>query len=205
MELLLAGWFAFINPSEFPDSQLLKGWKKSSDFTIIRNEDPKLVVKKELRCDKQSLWPTHPQQMTKEYHFAAWSHYDHGRLKPNSAACQRANPTNRFCVMATYANAVVMSDTFSDECGNSYRGYWTVSYLKSDETMGTLFSKGRTVYPKPNAEFPGEYQTGDSYETHVSEFLFLSPLSQNELKLIKKSQVEALKEGYFTQGFQWVR
>lgn len=205
ISLIIAGWFAFINPAEFPDSELLKSWNNNDDFTISRHENPDLIPKTELNCSKSALWPTHPQQFTKEYHFAAWAHYDHGRLKPDSSACMRANPSNRFCVMATYANAVVMSDSFLDECGNTYRGYWLVSYLKSDESMGTLFSKGRTVYPKPDAEFPGEYYTGDTYSVDASQFLFLSPLTQEEMKLIKMSQSQALEEGYISRDFQWVR
>lgn len=205
ISLILAGWFAFIIPSDFPDSDLLKFWNNNDDFTISRGEVPELIVKTEIQCAKSTLWPTHPQQFTKEYHFAAWAHYDHGRLSPDSAACLRANPTNRFCVMATYANAVVMSDTFSDECGNSYRGYWLVSYLRSDESMGTLFSKGRTVYPKPDAEFPGEFYTGDTYRVESSQFLFLSPITKEDLKQVEMSQTEAREEGYISRKFQWIR
>lgn len=203
ISLILAGWLAFITPSEFPDSQFLLGWNNNDDFVINRHEAPEQITKRELNCESQTLWPTHPQQFTKEYHFAAWSHYDHGRLKPDSGACLRANPSNRFCVMATYANAVVMSDTFSDECGNFYRGYWLVSYLRSDESMGTLVSKGRTVYPKTDAEFPGEFVTGDTYPVNVTNFLFLASLAKEDSKLIKMSQTEALKEGYIAHDLQW--
>jgi hypothetical protein len=205
IEILAAGWLGLINPGSFPDAQYLVGWNENPDFIVTRKESPESISKVEIQCDSKNIWPTHPQQYTKEYQFAAWSHYDQGRLSPASYACQRANPTNRFCVMATYANAVFMSDLYNDECGNTYRGYWLVSYLKSDESMGTLFAKGRTVYPKPNSEYEGEFQTGDTYVTKVSDYLFFSGISNLELQQIDLSRQNALKEGYVRSGLQWKR
>lgn len=205
IDVLVAGWLSLINPGEFPDANLLLGWNESSDYVITRTETPESIKKVSIRCNKSNIWPTHPQQYTKEYHYAAWSHYDHGRLSVNSPACLRPNPTNRFCVMATYANAIFMSDLYNDECGNTYRGYWIVNFLKSDESMGTLFAKGRTVYPKPNSEYEGEFITGDTYQIQVSDFLFFSDVTSVDLKSIELSHQNADKEGYVKSGFQWKR
>lgn len=204
-ELFVAGWLGLLNPSEFPDSNLLLGWNENIDFVITRKETPESIQKVQIRCNKTNIWPTHPQQYTKEYQYAAWSHYDHGRLSINSPACMRPNPTNRFCVMATTANTVFMSDLYNDECGNTYRGYWIVNFLRSDETMGTLFAKGRTVYPKPNSEYEGEFETGDTYSIQESDFLFFADVTSADLKSIELSQQNATREGYVKNGLQWKR
>lgn len=71
--------------------------------------------------------------------------------------------------------------------------------------MSTLFSKGRTVYPKPDAEFPGEFYTGDTYRVESSQFLFLSPITKEDLKQVEMSQTEAREEGYISRKFQLIR
>jgi hypothetical protein len=204
-DIIAAGWLSLVDPTAFPDSHLLKGWSESSDIVITRTETPETIRKVSINCPSRNLSPTHPQQYTKEYHYAVWSHYDHGRLKPDSAACERPNPTNRFCVKATYANAVFMSDLYNDDCGNTYRGYWLVSYLQSDESMGTLFAKGRTVYPKPDSEWEGEMITGDTYVTQESEYLLFSAINKTEAEQINMSQRNAIKEGYVRSGLLWKR
>lgn len=204
-DLIAAGWLSLIDPGAFPDANLLIGWTENRDFVITQSVSPESIRKTALNCPSQNLWPTHPQQYTKEYHYAVWSHYDHGRLKPDSPACVTPNPTRRFCLKATYANAVFMSDLYLDECGNSYRGYWPVFYLKSDESMGTLFAKGRTVYPKPNSQWGGEFQTGDTYVTQGSDYLFLSPITNTDAQQIDLSRQNAIREGYIIRGLQWIR
>lgn len=205
IDVIVAGWLSLITPGVFPDSNLLLGWQTSSDYVITRTETPETIRKVQIRCHQSNIWPTHPQQYTKEYQAAFWSHYDHGRLSVSSPACLRPNPTNRFCVKATYANTIFMSDLYNDECGNTYRGYWIVNFLKSDESMGTLFAKGRTVYPKPNSEWEGEFQTGDTYQIQVSDFLFFSDVTSADLKSIELSRENAIREGYIHSGFQWKR
>lgn len=205
IDIFAAGWLALIDPTAFPDAHLLKGWNDNADFVITRHEKPETIRKVTFNCPSSNIWPTHPQQYTKEYQAAFWSHYDHGKLSVNSPACLRANPSNRFCVMATWADAVFMSDLYNDECGNTYRGYWLVSYLHADETMGTLFAKGRTVYPKPDSEYEGEFETGDTYFSNASDFLFFSNVTNLELQQIEMSRQNALKEGYVKSGFQWKR
>lgn len=202
---MISTWLAFIALSVFPDPQFLKSWNLSQDYIFDERIGPSDIRKTQLQCPVKTLWPSHPQQTAKEYHHAVWAHYDHGKLSPESHACLRPNPTRKFCVLATYANAVFLSDLFQDECGNYYRGMQLIAFLKSDESMGTLFSKGRTVYPKPDSPYENEFETGETYPVQVSDFLFLSPVSNTELEHIRDQRIEAEKEGFQQVKFKWMK
>jgi hypothetical protein len=103
-----------------------------------------------------------------------------------------------------------MSDTYEDACGNLYRGYWFLNYRvgggpqKSEDNMGTLFSKGRTQYPKPNAIFAGEVVDGNTYAVGIKNFLFLSPLLPGDMKKIREAYGYAAKAGFKKNGKIWV-
>lgn len=189
----------------FDDVEFMGPWKKNTNFVTETTLTPQDAQELDLACNSDKLWPTHPSQATKEYHWAVYANYEHHRLPVNSFACQRPSPNGRFCVMAKIPIAVVMSDIFSDECGNIYRGYWLVTYYKSDENMGTLYSKGRTAYPKPDSRFANEYVEGSTYFVPLKDFLFLGkPLKGDS----QKSQIHArraLENGFRLQGKGFVR
>lgn len=194
-------------PQYFPDSNFLGKWAKST-AVVVDPKSPKLsdVQELSLKCSKDSfLYPAHPQQYTKEYLHGIYANYLHHKLPVTSAACTMPNPNRRFCLRSTYANLYIMSDLYEDACGNYYRGYWLTAFLKSDESMGTLFSKGRTAYEKPNSQFPGEYVMGDTYKVSVNDFLFLGSLLQGDLIKIQNARRESTKLGFKRQGLLFTK
>lgn len=148
-------------------------------------------------CKDQMLYPTHPQQDTKIYHVYRSARYDLKKLEPAPSAsnvCMKSNKAaKKFCTIADTYQYVVMSDTFQDGCGNLYRGVWNFGFLKRDESMGTLFSKGRTMYQKPNSEFENDMYVAQTYSLEHKDFLFLTPLFDGDDVKIKKQIEKALK------------
>ncbi len=186
----------------YPDSQFLKiPWRKSNDVAYDSNpREPSALNIKSLRCGDRTLWPTHPQQTTKNYLYGIFASYDHTKLPPTSDACNRPAPNGRFCLTATLAYLFVMSDTYQDSCGNYYRGYWMVNFLKKYDNMGTLLSKGRTVYQTPGSQFRGDYQTAQTYGVEAADFLFLTELDSGDMAKIRRDSEAALRGGFTKRG-----
>jgi hypothetical protein len=184
----------------FTDPEHLMSWQENTDFVINNSLQPFQITEKSFSCSVRKVYPTHPSQGTKEYLYAVYAMYDHRKIPPNSYACLRKNLTGRFCVRAATAIMVVMSDTFEDECGNYYRGYWLVTYLKSDESMGTLFAKGRTAYEKPNAQFPNEFVEGGTHFLAPKEFLLFGNLLPGDLVKIRAEKARSLRSGFRMNG-----
>ncbi len=184
----------------FPDSRALGPWQSNDDFVINKPVSPTEIPVRPLACESKNLYPTHPYQSTKEYIHAAFSMYDHRMLSPDSYACLTPNPTRKFCLRGATALLVVMSDTYEDDCGNFYRGYWLLTYLKSDESMGTLFSKGRVLYEKPDAEFPGEYDEAGTYIVKSGDFFLLGDLLPEDRENIRVEEERALRDGFKKSG-----
>lgn len=196
----------------FPEDgrYLTPTWKPSHEITFDkRPPQPNQLQEVVVNCKKKELWPTHPQQGTKEYLYAVVAPFDRQRLPPQMSSCITPNPTRKYCLRAQDANVLVMSDTYVDNCGNYYRGYWHVAYrtgggpLKSEDHMGTLLSKGRTQYEKPRAQFAGEYETGYTYPVDPKQFMFLSPLLPGDMNKIRQSQTEATRLGFTKRGQQY--
>ena len=188
--------------SLFTDPKYLKlPWK--TDENVVMDQKPLVphqIQNVPLNCKDKTLYPTHPQQDTKAYLYADFASYDYTKLPALSSACRIPNPTKKYCLRATSAHIAVPSDLFEDKCGNIYRGYWFVSFLKSDESMGTLLSKGRTVYERPNSEFANDFMNGDTYSVSEENFLFLSKPWPKDLKEIQVSRSRALKKEYVRDG-----
>lgn len=191
--------------SFFPDPKALDPWRLNDDFVINKPLLPSQISEKPLTCETKHLYPTHPYQSTKEYIHAVFSMYDHGKLSPDSYACLTRNPTGRYCLRGATAIMVVMSDTYEDDCGNYYRGYWLLTYLKSDENMGTLFSKGRVLYEKPDAEYPGEYYEAGTYVVNRDDFFVLGELLPADQENIRAEEDRALRTGFRKSGKLFVK
>jgi hypothetical protein len=191
--------------SFFSDPESLGPWRMNEEFVINRPVLPSEISLKPFACGTKNLYPTHPYQTTKEYLHAVFSMYDHGTLPPTSYACLTRSPNGRFCLRGAVALMVVMSDTYEDDCGNYYRGYWLVTYLKSDENMGTLFSKGRVLYEKPDAEFPGEYVEAGTYVVKASDFFILGELLSDDQEKIRVEEERALRSGFRKAGKLFIR
>lgn len=195
-----AGWQSYLDRNVFkgrlenffPEARYIQlPWRQSSEISFERRPlQPESLHPIHLPS-KEKLWPTHPQQTTKEYLYAVWAPYDYTRLPPRSSVCLTPNPTRRFCQHSTWVNVVVISDTFEDQRGRLYRGYWPVYFLHTDENMGTLLSKGRTVYPKPGSTFDNDFVEGQTYEVKAGDFLFLAELLPADLRNIQREQTRA--------------
>ena len=167
------------------------------------------VKKTTLNCaGAEELYPTHPDMGLKEYYNAQWGRYDQRLLKGNDEACLVSSRPSRpnalkFCLAADILKYVIISDTYQDACGNLYRGFYEEMYFKAQDNMGTLFSKGRSVYPDPNAMFSGEMITAGTYAVPASEFLFLTPLFPGDAEKIEKARKQAFQSGmtYDPQNF----
>ncbi len=185
---------------EFVDQHALGNWNEKIGYVTAPLKDLKLE-KIKIQCDqdRESLYPTHPQQMTKHYHVYNWAQYNHGKLTAEAYACdiksKHKNVAGTFpCIRATIAYEVMMSDLYQDRCGNFYRAYWQFGFLKKDESMGTLLSKGRTVYPNMKSDFPeNDFYEGQTYKTTSEDFLFLTVASDEEVKKAKALFEQALK------------
>lgn len=189
----------------FPDPQALGPWRVNEEFVINKPVLPSDILPKPLTCSTKHLYPTHPFQSTKEYLHAVFSMYDHGILPASSYACLTRSPNGKFCLRGASAMMVVMSDTYLDDCGNYYRGYWLTTYLKSDESMGTLFSKGRVLYEKPDAEFPGEYEVAGTYTVNAIDFFLLGELLPDDMEKIRTEEEQASRAGFRKSGKLFVR
>jgi hypothetical protein len=108
----------------------------------------------------------------------------------DSRTCKIASKSAKpVCLLTDIFEYAVISDVFEDNCGNIYRGYWNVGFLKQDDNMGMLLSKGRTVYPKANAEYAGETEVGSTYAVDAKDFLFLgAPLAADKDTAAKLAQ-----------------
>lgn len=188
--------------NHFSDAHALKmPWQLDREFVDGRERSPDQSRPVQLKCDKNKLWPTHPQQTTKDYLFAVFSQYDHGKLKADSYPCRTPNPTRRFCLRGDVAKVVVMSDVYEDECGNVYRGYWLMTFQKSDENQGTLSARGRTFYIDQNGS---NFRLGHTYPVNKSEFLFLGGLLPGDLAKAKQGRDEALRLGMKIKGRAYI-
>lgn len=197
----------------FPDAQYLEPrWVKYEEFDVDgRQLPPGSIDVLPLTCKDKNLYPTHPQQFTKEYIYGVVSKYDNVRLPGKSSSCETFTRNARaYCIQAMRAVVAVMSDVYEDGCGNLYRGYWLKNYRvardkrKSEDNMGTLFALGRTQYQKPNAQFAGEVIDGNTYPVNVKEFLFLATLRPGDTKRIAEARGYAARAGFRKNGKIWI-
>ena len=189
----------------FPNPESLQAWQISSDITYGATPPiPNELKEIKIQCPNKNLWPTHPQESTKEYIFGMFAKYNNSKLPANSYACSITNSSHQLCLMTTSAYLTVMSDLYLDECGNYYRAYWLVSFLKKDDNMGTYLSKGRTIFPDPHGQFSGEVVYGPTYSVASQEFLFLTPAVSSEINKVENEKNLALKQGYKMNGFSFL-
>jgi len=181
----------------FDDYQATKpAWHKNSSYSgslrsFIPNESNDVSTK--LCGDK--FYPAHPLANTKTYHYAKFRRYDLAKLPASSYSCRTtSNGRRKFCLAAGDLLFTVISDTFVDTCGNSFRGFWAVAYNSDDENMGTLLAKGRTIEPIPNSPFRHDYRPSNTYEVSRSDFIYFAPLFAKDKARIKTAIKTAVKE-----------
>jgi len=183
-----------------PDPQGFLGWKEIAGYRTSDKDVDKLQAV-ELKCDKTELFPTHPSQATKLYHAAQIGLYQQTKIPGTSEACKISGKfkTTRGtlpCLMADSLKYFAISDTYQDRCGNFYRGLVEVRFWSRDESMGTLFSRGRTVYPKPHSDFEGEMEEGGTYAVDYNDMLLVTELFPGDQEAIAKYKGDALANGF---------
>ena len=173
----------------------LVGWRNSSNSSDNMAKAADYPSKK-VRCGNK-LYPSHPQQTLKEYHLQEWSPYDGSKLPANSRVCLvRTNGGNHSCIAPDYAEHVVISDLFVDACGEYYRGFEEIAFLHQDESMGTLFSPGRTMYPTKNSEFAKDMSVGGTYAVPLSKFIKIAAPFPEDIQKAELNIQQALQSGF---------
>lgn len=178
-------------PLEHPEAFL--GWK-TKDHWSTDGRDIFALPKVELGCSQTILVPTHPQQTTKQYHLFYTGAYNALKLPAKSRLCRvKSNGEKPRCLAADSMEYALISDIYRDLCGNLYRGYWQVSFAKKDETMGTLFSKGRWAYSDPKSQFENDMKEGPTYALETKDFMFLTEIFDGDQKQMSENLERALK------------
>lgn len=179
-----------VDAADIPDAGAVRNWSFMPTTAVPAENLPHIP----LACDDNRLVPTHPQQEMKTYHVTALASYDHFRVPADSRVCRVASRgAKRVCLNTDTIEHAVISDTYADRCGNLYRGVWKVTFLRQDDTMGTLFSKGRVLYQNPRSEFANDMYVGGTYAVTADEFLFLTPLFPGDAERLAASRARALQ------------
>ncbi len=166
-------------PPIVPNAEAFGGWtKKPYDIDEL---DFANLKTKQFSCDDKLLKPRSIDQSTKKYHKYVVGLYDHTKLRGDAEPCVTSS-VKGYCLRGDTLEYTIMSDTFTDSCGNTYRAFWEVLFLTQNESMGTLCSLGRTFYEKANSEFPGEIEIGPTYPVDAKRFLFFTNLFATDSK-----------------------
>jgi hypothetical protein len=131
--LIFLMFFSFARAEEIPSAHAFIGWTDSSDRDAVRVDKIPAV---KIQCEDQKLYPAYPQSHLKHYHEVKLGSYDHAKMTKADEACQTAgfDPKHR-CLRAKILHSYILSDVFSDACGNFYRGIWKVMFFESDESI----------------------------------------------------------------------
>ncbi|MES3038307.1 MAG: hypothetical protein V4736_10405 [Bdellovibrionota bacterium] len=178
----------------FPNSAALTVWREAADEISLKldlNKYPTIPVK----CSAEGLIPAFPQQDTKLYHQAYWNQYDANLLKPTDYPCKINNlkMKGNACLRPDTANYLILSDIYEDSCGNLYRGFAEISYLKGDESMGTLVAPGKTIYKDPKSEFANMFIYGGTHKVPIKRFIKIGPVFKSDLPKVPRLKEQALK------------
>lgn len=185
--------------ADIPQAQKIRAWRDIQDAVTLPLDLNKYPEQK-LICG-QTLFPSHPQQSLKYYHFYQWGEYDQAQLKGEDEACSLGS--HGYCLRAAVAYRVILSDVFEDQCGHLYRGFVKVDFLDKYESMGTLFSPGRAMYPKARGEFPNELEVGPTYAVPQKDFIKLGPaLASDAARVIELKRATSLKQDPQTHLFR---
>ncbi len=179
------------------------GWRFSQDHT--RSEiDPTKLNAKTIDCEDKNLYPTDPLMTKKEYHLGYSGKFNFNLLQKDQPGCMIGGLTLIKgvypCFSSDTLRHVIISDTYQDRCGNFYRGFSQVVYLKKEENMGTLFSRGRTMYPNPKSEIPNDFVFGETYSVQASDLFLVAALFEKDLPKIRKDREFALQGEFVFNG-----
>jgi hypothetical protein len=186
-------------PGSVPYPDKIKEWRNrlSADDQKV-NEEPPATAWIPNACGPDKLYPTHPQQSLKRYHATEVATYDTPKVPAGAADTEdvctiKTNQKDPKCLMSTTYEYAVLSDTLEDKCGNKYRGYIARGFLKNQENMGTLFSPGRTAYPKAGGD-PREFEYGQTYPVDTKDLVHVGPLLPGDEEAIAGNREQAKRD-----------
>lgn len=180
-----------LSSSLVPDPQALKNWRDAGFASTNQSElDQWRAENLPSNCSDQNLYPTHPQQSSKQYHIHQIASYAHFDLPAESVMCAiTTRPSSasarKYCLKAYQLNYVVLSDIFQNSCGEKFRGFWQVVFSSKNEKMQLLFSKGRSLVKNPESEFEGDFVVDGTSAVPKEDFFFLAPLFPGDLERAK--------------------
>jgi hypothetical protein len=186
-----------ISRQDIPNPAAIVGWQEVDGYQTSQ-VDVMALPAVPVNCADKNLYPTHPQQTTKLYHRFLSVRYAEAKLTAGDEACKIGSKYQnaagrRPCLAADYGEYAVLSDTYQDACGNFYRAAWDIFFLKGNDNMGMLFSKGRTLYQRPDSDFPNDMYVAQTYPVPASDFLLISPLFPGDEQAIQIQRDGALK------------
>lgn len=184
-----------VTAERVPEPQAFKAW--SDDHQAVSEPRPESVARTTVHCADKTLYPTHPQSDLKRYHRYAHGRYDAFKVPASSEVCKIRGGTaaRPICLATATLEYAMLSDTYRDTCGNLYRGFWDQLYLSTQETMGTLMSRGRRVFEVPSAQFAGEVYDADTYGVAEREFLFLADAFPGDKERVERAKQSAIAAG----------
>lgn len=188
-----------LNLSDIPEGQLIKSWgnPKYEDSSAPKIETLAHIGVSR-KCSDKRLYPTHPQQNSKIYHLYRNGHYDYAQVPVESRVCKiKSSSASPVCQRADTFSYAVISDIYTDACGNIYRGIWNRAFLKQDDTMGTLFSKGRKMYQKENSKIANDMEDGGTDAQDQSDFLFLTHAFPGDEEIARDLAAKAMETHTF--------
>lgn len=185
--------------NELPDYDYLGPWRVTKDFAVDTKpiEDANIDPQKNCPLQKAVLYPSHPQQTTKNYHAALTADYLTSKLPADSVVCLIPTVNKKYCLRSTKAHSVIMSDLYWDQCHNLYRAFWITSYPQSFENMGTLFAKGRVIFQNQNSPIAGDVVDGSTYPVDQGEFISITKASNEDFAISERYRADSLKSGRF--------
>lgn len=168
MGIFISILFAFITfaatPELDPDMSEIQGKElEALKWGPEKNDNvkPEAVVRKKVDCANKELHPSQPTQYLKQYHKLKRGSFDHFKITADSKFCKINNKKTMLngpkCLKGETLEFYIASDTYEDACGNLYRGYYRRQFLQKDESQGTGWSPGHSMFERQSA-------SGDVYD-----------------------------------------
>jgi hypothetical protein len=183
-----------LEPADVPNPEALSGWLDLGYETDRRDLDGLLRAEIPGSCDQSTLYPAHPQQTSKQYHVFRAAHFTGSKLRADARACKRSGKSKSRCLETYPLHYGIISDLFQDACGNMYRAFWKITYFyPSEESMGTLSSKGRTLYSPPKPMSENDQYVGPTFPVARDEFIFLTPAFEGDIDALANGLANSKK------------
>jgi hypothetical protein len=107
-------------------------------------------------------------------------------------------------LLAGELHFVILSDTYEVVCSGESKGWVRalakVIFVRAEENMATLFSPGRTLYPRSKSPFRNDMWVGPTYAVGADRFMGYFPITAEEVQQIPHLIAQALRESHELDG-----